>query len=192
MNLGRASVCLLTSLWIAYFAAAQTAPPSRRLVRRNRSVTRPRAPEALIDPAFRLALENEHVRVFRVELSPHQSTRLYQRQHDFILLALEPGDVKICSNGADQPFKMYGGEMQVLTGRWRHQLVNTADAPLHLLQIEILRDIDPGHPLCGLQASACGDVRFGKTEEGEYSETTLFETGTVKVRRVELGPGGVL
>ncbi len=192
MKVGTASLCLLISLCTATIVTAQTAPVSRRLVRRSPSLGRAKAPEVLSDPALRLTVRNDHVRVFRVELTPHQSTSLYQHQHDFILLALGPSDMKLSSNGADQELKMQAGEMQVLTGRWLHQLVNTADAPLHLIQIELLRDIDPQHPLCGLQGAACGDVRFGKTVEGEYTETTLFETGTVKVCRVELGPGGVL
>lgn len=43
-----------------------------------------------------------------------------------------------------------------------------------------------------IAASTCSDGRFGRTEEGTYTQGTLFETSKVKLTKVELGPGGIL
>ena len=39
---------------------------------------------------------------------------------------------------------------------------------------------------------ACSDGIFGRNEDGSYSQSTLFETDTIKLARVQLGPGGLL
>jgi len=36
------------------------------------------------------------------------------------------------------------------------------------------------------------DGIFGRNDEGSYNQSTLFETDTMKLARVQLGPGGLL
>ena len=60
------------------------------------------------------------------------------------------------------------------------------------MELEVLHEAHPEHPLCGLAGQECTDGRFGKGDEGQYTQNTLFETDTVKLDRIELGPGGVL
>jgi quercetin dioxygenase-like cupin family protein len=43
-----------------------------------------------------------------------------------------------------------------------------------------------------LGGRACSDGIFGRNEDGSYSQSTLFETDTIRLARVQLGPGGLL
>ena len=61
-----------------------------------------------------------------------------------------------------------------------------------MLELEVLQEVHPDHPLCGLGGQECTDGRFGNSDEGRYTQNTLFETDTVKLARIELGPGGAL
>src|SRR5439155_17762752 len=58
--------------------------------------------------------------------------------------------------------------------------------------MEVMREIHPERPVCGLGGRACSDGIFGRNEDGSYSQSTLFETDTIKLARVQLGPGGLL
>jgi len=82
--------------------------------------------------------------------------------------------------------------MQAMKGAWPHRLTNLANATARLVEIDVQNNIAPERALSGLAASPCTDGRFGKTEEGTYTKSTLFETPKVKLTKVELGPGGIL
>jgi hypothetical protein len=97
------------------------------------------------------------------------------------------------SGGTSQfAFQLADGEMQVITGSWPHKLVNTGTTPAQLVLVEVVKGIAPAKAACGLGGRPCSQVRFGKTVEGTYTETMLFETQTVRLLRGELGPNGSL
>ena len=157
----------------------------------NRSV--PSGPVDLrLDHRFRQVFANDRVRVFSVELPAHQSTELDSHSHDYVILSLGKSNFQISGTATTYPIELDDGEMQVLKGRWPHQLENLSETPLHLLELEVLHEVHPEHQLCGLAGQECTDSRFGKGDEGQYTQNTLFETDTVKLVRIELGPGGVL
>jgi quercetin dioxygenase-like cupin family protein len=145
-----------------------------------------------LDHCFHQVLVNDRVRVFSLELAPHQSTELDSHNHDYVFLSLGKSNFQISGNGATYPMQLDDGEMQVLKGRWPHQIANLSETFLHLLELEVLRDVHPDHPLCGLGGKECTDGRFGNSDEGRYTQNTLFETDTIKLDRIELGPSGVL
>ena len=61
------------------------------------------APEVEItsEPSHHLAIENEHVRVFQVEVAPHAATLLHRHRHDYLFVTL--GDSHVVSEAADKP-----------------------------------------------------------------------------------------
>ena len=143
------------------------------------------------DHDFHPVLENAHVRIFKVEVPPLHSSETDYHRHDYVVLSLGPSNFEISGGGISIPMQMQDGEMQVIKGG-THQLVNLAETPLHLLELEVTQNIHPERPVCGLAGRECADGIFGKTDEGTYLQSTLFETDTVKLARVQLGPGGAL
>jgi quercetin dioxygenase-like cupin family protein/mannose-6-phosphate isomerase-like protein (cupin superfamily) len=141
---------------------------------------------------FHSVLENERVRVLRIEVPPMQSTTPGYRRHDYVVLSLGKSNFEIAGAGMRFPMQMEDGEMQVLKGGSSHRITNLADTALRLIELEVAQEIHPERPLCGLGGRACSDFRFGKSETGMYTQSTLFETDTVKLARVELGPMSLL
>src|SRR5437899_10593805 len=88
--------------------------------------------------------------------------------------------------------QMEDGEMQVIKGGASHRITNLSDTPLQLVEMEVMRKIHPERPVCVLGGRACSDGIFGRNEDGSYSQSTLFETDTNKLARVQLTPDGLL
>jgi quercetin dioxygenase-like cupin family protein len=144
------------------------------------------------DRFFHSVLENERVRVLRVEVPAMQSTPPGYRRHDYVVVSLGKSNFEIAGAGVRFPLQMEDGEMQVLKGGSSHRITNLTDTPLRLIELEVAQEIHPERPVCGLGSRACSDRRFGKTETGTYTQSTLFETDTVKLARVQLGPTSLL
>ena len=183
---------------LALLFSSLTVPLSSQVPKNNldvqRSASRPSAiasSDMKSDHCFRPVLENDRVRVFRVEVAGLQSTSLDYHRHDYVVVSLGKSNFEI-GGGIRYPMQMEDGEMQVLKGGASHRITNLSENPLRLIEIEVLREIYPEHPVCGLGGRACSDGIFGRNEEGSYNQSTLFETNTVKLARVLLGPGGFL
>jgi hypothetical protein len=144
------------------------------------------------DRLFHSILENDRVRVFKVEIPASQSSALDQHRHDYIVVSLGKNEFEIVGGGMTFPMQMDGGEMQVLKGGAPHRITNRSGQPLRLLELEVLREVHPEQPVCGLGGRRCTDGRFGHSDSGTYTQSTLFETDTVKLARVELGPESLL
>jgi len=144
------------------------------------------------DQFFHPALENDRVRAFRVEIPPSQTSALDQHRHDYIVLSLGKNSFEIVGGGMTFPMQMDDGEMQVLKGGAPHRITNRSDQPLRLLELEVLREVHPEQPVCGLGGRRCTEGIFGHSNTGTYTRSTLFETDTVKVARLELGPESLL
>lgn len=166
--------------------------------RKHYATTKPggvRAPSNLdmaSDPHFQRVLANREVRVFRLTLAPNQATGLDVHLHDYLVISLGTNHLEAAGTLNRFELQMSDAETQVLTARWAHRLVNVSIQPANLLIVEVMRGIAPEHALCGLNARSCTHVRFGKSKEGEYTQTMLFETEKIRLLRAELGPGGSL
>jgi quercetin dioxygenase-like cupin family protein len=178
-------VCVLTA-----FAAAQVKKNNFNVpasVKRVGSVP----VEMKADPCFHSELENSSAKIFQISVAPRQATDMDIHRHDYIVLALHEANFQIGEGSGSLPMQMGQGEMRVLQGGWPQRLVNTGDTPLQLVEVEVEHGIDPDHARCGLAAAECTDGEFGNAE-GAFSASTLFETKTVKLRRVDLEVGGTL
>ena len=148
--------------------------------------------ETKSDHCFRSVLENDRVRVFKVEVRGLQSTSVNYHRHDYLVVSLGKSNFEIAGSGIRYPMQMDDGEMQVIKGGASHRITNLSDSPLQLVEMEVMHEIHPERPVCGLGGRACSDGIFGRNEDGSYSQSTLFETDTIKLARVQLGPGGLL
>lgn len=144
------------------------------------------------DHFFRPVLTNERVSVFEVEIPPHQGSGSDLHKHDYILISLGPSHFEVANATNTYPFQMGDGEMEVLSGGWSQRISNLSETPLRLIEIDVARNIHPEHPICGLAAQECTDGQFGKTDEGSWTQSTLFATDTVKLSRVLLSGRGTL
>lgn len=149
--------------------------------------------DVLDDCCFRKLLSNDRLLVLRLQIAPHQSTAVDRRSHDYLILPLDYAQMQtVGPSGNSFDFEMRVGQMQVIKGGWLHKTINTAETALDVLEFEINGGIKPEQAVCGLSGKDCADGAFGKDSGGTYESATLFETPTVKLRKIDLGPGGTL
>jgi quercetin dioxygenase-like cupin family protein len=137
-------------------------------------------------------LANERVRIFRLELPGSESAPVDTPRHDFLVVSLGKSDFELAGDTVSYPVQMEDGEIQVFKGGWARRIRNQGQTPIRLLEVEVTGNVHPEHPLCGLGAASCSDGHFGSTTEGRYTQSTLFETDTLKLGRIDLSPGGAI
>jgi len=143
------------------------------------------------DPCYQRLAATEKLTSYAITIPPRGSTLLGSHPADYLLLSLVDSQLEVTGpSGNTYAIQLGQEEMQVMKGGWTHRLTNLGDRSARLIEVDVEHNIRPEHASCGLAATPCTDGRFGKTEEGTYSTTTLFETPTVKLTRVELGPRG--
>ena len=178
----------LVVFFLAVSAAA--AQQSRKVEPQSFTVPAPKVTAAM--PGMHLAIANPSVRVFRIELPPHGSAAIGRDVHDYMLLAVSGGTAEVMGPGNTFPVDLKSGEIEIFKGGWPHQLRSKSDGPTSWLVVELSRPLRPGAAICGLSGPDCGRVKFGKTDQGEYNESILFETPTARVLRAELGAASTL
>ena len=126
------------------------------------------------------------------DVAAQATARVSGRRGDYLLVSLGPSRFELATGPTHYSLELQDGEMQVLKGGWTHEIINKSSDAIRVLEIDISRGIEPGHAVCGLGGPSCSGMRFGKTEQGSYTESVLFDTPSIKALRAELGPGGVL
>lgn len=150
------------------------------------------APTPRVDPCYRKLSSTDKLSAYRITIPPHGATLITPHPSDYLVIALSAIQLEATGHsGNGYPLRLAEQEMQVMKGGWPHRLTNLANDTATLLEIDVQPSIAPERALCGLAAIPCTDGRFGKTEDGTYTTSTLFETPRVKLTRVELGPGGI-
>jgi len=101
------------------------------------------APEVEItaEPSHHLALENEHVRVFQVEVAPHAATLMHRHRHDYLFVTL--GDSHVSNELAGKApvdLKLSDGETRFTPGNFAHVARNLSDQPFRNVTIELMED----------------------------------------------------
>ena len=158
MQRARASLCPTLVFGCLTVALHAQVPRNNLDVHRPSSRSVPGGPIDLkLDRCFHQVLANDRVRVFSVEILPHQSTELNSHNHDYVILSLGKSNFQISGAGSTYPMQLDDGEMQVLKGRWPHQIANLSETPLRLLELEVLQEVHPDHPICGLASAPMGD-----------------------------------
>jgi hypothetical protein len=92
------------------------------------------------EPHHHLKIENEYVRVYYVEVPPHEATQLHQHDHDYIYVSLGPSDVinaVLYKPEVHLVFK--DGETHFTRGGFAHVARNLSDAPFRNVTIELLK-----------------------------------------------------
>ena len=101
------------------------------------------APEVEItgEPSHHLAIENEHVRVFQVEVAPHSATLMHRHRHDYFFVTLGDSHVENAVAGkAPVDLKLADGETRFTAGDFAHIARNLSDQPFRNVTIELMED----------------------------------------------------
>jgi quercetin dioxygenase-like cupin family protein len=141
--------------------------------------------EITAEPHHHLALENQYVRVFKVDVPPHDATLMHRHRHDYVFVTL--GDSQVSNEVEGKPaatFKLQDGEARFTPGNFAHIARNLASTPFRNVTIEFLRD--------KTTAQAKWDQERGLNVLSGGTQEILFVKDGVRVSEIELQPGGVL
>ena len=144
--------------------------------------------EITSEPHHHLALENSYVRVFKVEVPPHQSTLVHWHRHDYMFVTLGASDVE--SAPKDQPpvrLKLQDGQAEYTPAPRVHAARNLADTPFRNVTIEFMKNAEAHKATpAGWDPDRGLSVLHGGTID------ILFVKDGARVSEVDLDPGGVI
>jgi quercetin dioxygenase-like cupin family protein len=144
--------------------------------------------EVTAEPSHHLVLENQFVRVFRVEVPPHSSTLLHRHRHDFLIVALIPADiVNEVVGQPPAPVKLATGEASFKSGGFVHRVRNQAATPFLHINIELQKDAEARQsPPPKWDEERGLNILHGGTQD------ILFVKDGVRVSEIDLQPGGMM
>jgi quercetin dioxygenase-like cupin family protein len=163
---------LLCALLLATLLRAQTTPEV----------------EITSEAQHHLVLENEYVRVFKVEVAPHEATLMHRHHHDYVFVTL--GASEVANEVEGKPtvqLKLQDGETRFVPGEFAHVARNLAPTPFRNLTIELLQD-----EKARKTPPPKWDEERGLHIFNGGTQDILFVRDGVRVSEVELQPGGVV
>jgi quercetin dioxygenase-like cupin family protein len=138
------------------------------------------------EPLHHLALQNQYVRVFQVEVAPHSATLMHRHAHDYVFVSI--GAAQVSNEVAGKPpvvLNLRDGEVRAADGGFAHIARNIGAAPFRAVAVEFLQD-DKAHatPPAKWDDDRSLQVLHGGTQE------TLFVKDGVRVSETELQIAG--
>jgi quercetin dioxygenase-like cupin family protein len=144
--------------------------------------------EITAEPHHHVALENQYVRVFQVEVAPHDATLMHIHHHDYVTIALGAADVSNEVKGKPPaPVKLQDGETRFVPGNFAHIARNLADTPFRNVTIELLQD-DSAHKT----PPAKWDEERGLHVFTGGTQDIMFVQDGVRVSEIDLQAGATL
>jgi len=144
--------------------------------------------EVTNEAKHRLALENEYVRVFQVEVAPHEATLMHWHRHDYIFVTL--GVSYVANEVKGKPpveLKFQDGETRFVPGNFAHIARDLAATPFRNVTIELLQD-----EKARTASPPKWDEERGLHVLNGGIQEILFVKDGARVSEVELQPGGVI
>jgi len=137
------------------------------------------------EPHHHLKIENEYVRVYYVEVPPHESTQLHQHDHDYLYVSLGPADVVNAVRDKPEVHLVFkDGETHFTRGGFAHVARNLSEAPFRNVTIELLKPQEDAR-------NVCGEVIFNQGARTCHVidvAITQFETAEVTLEYVTFSP----
>jgi quercetin dioxygenase-like cupin family protein len=143
--------------------------------------------EITSEPSHHLALENESIRVFKVEVAPHASTLMHRHRHDYVFVTL--GDAHVSNEVEGKPpvdLNLADGETRFVPGNFAHVAKNLSDQPFRNVTIELLQDEKLG------QTPSHWPEESGEKAFAGGRSRILFVKDGVRVSEVNLEPGAIV
>jgi len=142
----------------------------------------PKEVEITAEPHHHPALENSYLRVFKVEVGPHDSTLMHWHRHDYLFVTIGASEVENDVAGkAPVTLKLQDGEVRFIPGNFAHIARNLALTPLRNVTIELKNN-----------SAAKWDEDRGLALLQKGTQHVLFVKDGARVSDIELQPAGVL
>ncbi len=147
------------------------------------------APEVELtsEPSHHLAVENEYLRAFQVEVAPKADTLLHRHRHDYLFVTL--GDSHVVNEVVDKPpveLTLADGETRFTLGNFAHVAKNLSGHSFRNVTIELLQDDKMR------TAPSPWPVESGDKEFPGGHVKILFVRDGARVSRVDLDPGATV
>ncbi len=143
--------------------------------------------EITAEPSHRLAVENEYIRAFKVEVPPHASTLMHRHRHDYVYVTI--GDAHVSNEVEGKPpadVKLADGDTRFAAGNFAHIARNLSDQPFRNVTIELMQDEKLR------QAPSHWPEESGEKTFAGGSSKILFVKDGVRVSEVNLAPGAIV
>ncbi len=152
------------------------------------ALAQPAEVEITAEPHHHFVLENESVRVFNLEVAPHESTLVHRHRHDYLYVVLAASEVENAIQGkAPIQLKFADGDVRFLAGGFAHAARNLASTPFRNVTIELLQD-EKAHKI----PAPKWDEERGLRVLDRGTQDILFVKDGVRVSEIELQPGGMI
>ena len=143
------------------------------------------------EPHHHLALHNDFVKVFKVEVSPGDSIVLHRHDQDTIAIAIGDQLVTVGIPGKTiPPSKNADGQVRLQRGGYMHSTRVDGSTPYHTVAVELL------HPQTGFH-NVCAEILPGQplncpetpsNVSSAFTSQALLESGETRVRLVRVLP----
>jgi quercetin dioxygenase-like cupin family protein len=142
----------------------------------------PKEVEITAEPHHHPTLENSYVRVFKVEVGPHDSTLMHWHRHDYLFVTIGASELENDVAGkAPVTLKLQDGEVRFTPGNFAHIARNLALTPLRNVTIELKNN-----------SAAKWNEDRGLAVLQKGTQHVLFVKDGARVSDIELQPAGVL
>lgn len=147
--------------------------------------------EITSEPHHHLTFQNEHVRVFNVEVAPQAATLMHRHRHDYVYVTLGASHISNEVQGkAPAEVKLADGETRFSPAPFAHVARNLSDQPFRNVTIEYLQDEKLRKAVN--EGSAKWDEERGLDVLQGGTKQILFVNDGVRVSVTELQPGGIV
>jgi uncharacterized Zn-binding protein involved in type VI secretion len=144
------------------------------------------------EPHHHLALRNEYVKVFKVEVSPGDSIVLHRHDQDTVAIAIGDQEVTVGIPGKpDVHQKNADAQIRLQRSGYVHSTHVDGDKPYHTVAVELLHAQTNFHNVCAAvlpdQPLDCPDPPANSSSDN--ASKTLLESGETRVRLLRVPAG---
>src|SRR5467141_1404880 len=154
------------------------------------------------EPHHLLALHNEYVNVYEVEIAPHDSVQLHRHEFDAISIMMSNSEVIVRAPGKpDARQKLSEGQVRLQSSGYVHSTSIEGDTIYRNVTVELLSRQQGGHNLCArviaTEGLNCASEQAlppssTHTEQPQYEtdQTSVALIGVLPHQNVSLGNAG--
>src|SRR3977135_2757422 len=144
------------------------------------------------EPHHHLALHNEYVNVYEVEVAPKDSVQLHRHEFDAISIMMSNSDVIVrAPNKPDVRQKLSEGQVRLQSRGYVHSTSIEGDNTYRNVTVELLSSQEGGRNLCASviagQPLNCPDTQVA-SPGATYTAQAQFETNQTRVTLIHLLP----
>lgn len=161
----------------------------------------PAVPTMDHEPHHHLALHNDYVKVFNVEVAPKDSIILHSHDQDTIAIAIGDQLVTVGIPGKTiPPSKNADGQVRLQRSGYIHSTHVDGDTPYHTVAVELMQpqtnfhnlcaEILPGQPLNCLEGSSKTTSAFKSQALLESNETRASLVRVIPRKSIKVGESG--